>query len=372
MLDRVYVDNFRSLVNFECRFKPLQLLLGPNGGGKSTVFDALALVRDFSVLGLQPDPALAGFSRTRWQAVPEQVFEIDASGNGGAYTFRLVVDSWGMPERARVVKEEVFFDGKPIFKFSNGEVHLFNDRHEDKVQYPFDWHRSALATVTERPENTKLSWFKRWLGRFLFLSPDPHQMGVVAQGEASAPTKNLSNLAAWYRHLRLENDDHELAEDLRQAIPGFLSMDLKDAGMGNRFLMVNFRVIDEPSGANRTYSHTFAELSDGQRALIGLYVALHFAFKPDTTLFFDEPDNFIALREIQPWLDRVVERVEDDESNTQVLIASHHPELLNRLALAGGIVLSRPEGRHTRRQDFGDTAETGLSPAELIARGWDQ
>jgi len=292
-------------------------------------------------------------------------------GNGGLYTFRLVVDSFGNPARPRIVQEEVLFAGKPIFRFHHGEVHLFNDGHEDKVKYPFDWHRSALATVTDRPENTKLSWFKRWLGTLWFISPDPRQMGSLAESEAQAPARDLSNFAAWYRHLRLENDDHKLLADLQQAIPGFQSMDLKDAGMGNRILMLSFSVDGDSGQSKQSFSQLFHELSDGQRVLIGLYTVLHFAFRSGATLFLDEPDNFIALSEIQPWLDDVLDKLED-ETDLQVFLVSHHPELLNRLAVEGGIVLDRPGGRHTRARRFTDTAQTGLLPAELAVRGWDR
>src|ERR1017187_7533212 len=102
MLDRLFVDNYRCLVNFECRFGAKQLILGPNGSGKTTLFDVLALLRDFCVGGLQFEYAFAGPTRTRWQQVSEQTFELDVSGNDGAYTFRLVIDAWGNPVRPRV------------------------------------------------------------------------------------------------------------------------------------------------------------------------------------------------------------------------------------------------------------------------------
>jgi predicted ATPase len=368
MIERLYVDNFRCLVNFECRFTSKQLILGSNGSGKTTLFDVLAMLRDFCAFGMQVDAMLVGFTRTRWQDVPTQTFEIDVSGNGGLYTFRLVVDAWGNPARPRVLTEEVLYSGKPIFRFAGGEVQLFNDRHEAKVKYPFDWHRSALATITERPENTKLSWFKRWFRGLWFVSPDPHQMNALAEKEETGPRRNLSNFANWYRHLRQESidSDRELQEDLREVIPGFQNMDLKEAGMGNRFLTLSF------AGAQKYEDppwYVFNELSDGQRVLVGLYTILHFGAKQGVSLFLDEPDNFIALAEIQPWLDKLMDQV--DDSNAQVLIVSHHPELLNRLAFDEGLLLDRPEGRHTRARLFKDSAETGLSPAELVARGWE-
>ncbi len=371
MLNRVYVDNFRCMVNFECHLGAQQLILGPNGAGKSTLFDVLALLRDFCVRGDPPDERFVGRSRTRWQDVREQTFELDVSGNGGSYSMRLVMDSWGNPERPRVVKEEVKFSSKPVFRFEKGEVHLFNDRFEDKVQYPFDWHRSALATITERNDNTKLSWFKQWLGGLLLVSPDPRRMSGVAAQEVRSPDQYLANFADWYRHLRQETEDFDYIKDLGEAIEGFVTMRLEDAGERRREIKVRLAASENGKSAKQDTEYLLGELSEGQRVLIGLYAVLHFALTPGAILCFDEPDNFIALRELQPWLTKVLDRTEDDESVAQVFIASHHPELLNRMAFKEGLLLDRPGGRHTRARRFDDPSQTGLSAAELIVRGWE-
>ena len=39
MIKRLYIDNFKSLVNFELQLQDLTLLLGPNGVGKTSVLD---------------------------------------------------------------------------------------------------------------------------------------------------------------------------------------------------------------------------------------------------------------------------------------------------------------------------------------------
>lgn len=376
MLTRIYIDNYRCLVNFACEFGARQLILGGNGAGKSTLFDVLALLRDFCVRGEtpgreRPGAAFVGDSRTGWQGVAEQTFEIEVTGNGGAYQLRLIIDSWGNPERARVVKEEVTFSGRPVFRFEKGEVHLFNDQHQDKVQYPFDWHRSALATIAERKDNTKLSWFKRWLGGLLIVSPDPRRMSGVAAQEVKSPDQYLSNFADWYRHLRQETEDYDFIKDLSEVIDGLITMRLEDAGERRRELKIRIASSEGDRGRRQPPEYLLGELSDGQRVLIGLYAVLHFALTPGATLCFDEPDNFIALKEIQPWLTKVMDRTEDDEFAAQVLIASHHPELLNRMAFKEGILLERVGGRQTQPKAFSDPSETGLPAAELVARGWE-
>jgi hypothetical protein len=165
----------------------------------------------------------------------------------------------------------VIYSGSPIFRFESGEVHLFNDRSEDKVKYPFDWHRSALATVTERKDNTKLSWFKRWLGSVLVVSPDPRRMSGIAAQEVRSPDQYLANFADWYRHLRQETDDFEYINDLREVISGFVAMRLEDAGERRR--EIKLKMADSANGTGETEDpeYLLGELSEGQRVLIGLY-----------------------------------------------------------------------------------------------------
>ncbi len=374
MLQRLYIDNFRSLVNFECKFDSVQLLMGPNGAGKSTIFDVLSFVRDFSINGIgQIEDYFGGRSRTLWQSVDVQTFELDISGNSGVYRFRLEVDGWGHPERPRIVSESVTFDGQPIFRFELGEVHLYNDRFEDKVQYPFDWHRSALATTAERRENTRLTWVKNWLAGLRVLRPDPRRMVGVATTEAKFPEPDFNNFAEWYTHLRLERTEQEfieLLESLQQVIEGLESIRLESL-LDNRRIKLRMKSPASLPFGVKPPEHMLQELSDGQRVLIALYASIQFLLTHDRTLCFDEPDNFIALREIQPWLDRLLEKVDDAGGGCQVFIISHHPELLNRLAIRDGLLLSRPNGLQTRISAFEDSQSTGLSPAELVARGWE-
>jgi len=122
-----------------------------------------------------------------------------------------------------------------------------------------------------------------------------------------------------------------------------------------------------PNG--KTVDLPFSDLSEGQRTLIALYVLLHCAVGEDRTLLIDEPDNFIALAEIQPWLMKLLDRV--DERNAQVILVSHHPELLDQLADQGGVLLDRPDGRETRVLPFEPPEDSGLKASEIIARGWE-
>ena len=104
--------------------------------------------------------------------------------------------------------------------------------------------------------------------------------------------------------------------------------------------------------------------------MIALYALLHSAVSSERTICIDEPENFIALAEIQPWLLELNDRVKDHGG--QAILVSHHPELINILAPEHAAIFSREHGGPVQVAPFRAEAMGKLSPAELIARGWER
>jgi predicted ATPase len=365
MLKRVYIDNFRTFVNFELALGQQQLILGLNGSGKSTLLEVLRAIKKLVNGYEHPELLFPPNSRTRWQTLPQQTFELDVD-LGEIYKFRLELDSWGSPERTRIRRELVTCGGRTVFEFAQGEVHLFNDRFEHKVTYPFDWFRSALATVQERLENRKLMRFKDWIGTLHCLQLNPHAMLQQLAGEDPEPTFNMSNFASWYRHMYQERQDSafKLREQLRQIIPGFVELNIPSYGTSVRALEMR---LSDSSSPPTTIGILFDELSDGQRILICLYALLNFVVEDHACLFLDEPENYIALPEIQPWLMELRDHIED--RGGQVILISHHPEIIDYLAPELGLVFERVGVGPVRVRPY--KSDESLSPSEQIARGWE-
>ncbi|SPF48447.1 RecF/RecN/SMC N-terminal domain protein [Candidatus Sulfopaludibacter sp. SbA4] len=367
MLTRLYIDNFRCFVNFEYRPGSQELILGRNGSGKSSLLDALMLLRQIVVKGDALDNYVILSQRTRWLSQREITFELGADLGWGNYAYRLVVEPSEEPRWARVASETLQYQGKPIFEFANGEVRLYNEQFEPDVTYPLDSSRSALATSMLRGDNRALDRFKIWVRSLLCFRINPFAMGANADREAFYPDVDLSNFPAWYRHL-VQVEPKRLAalfKDLRESIEGFDSLRLRPAGENVGLLVAEFSRSDGKSS-----EFYFNELSDGQRCLIGLYVILHFVLAKGGTVILDEPDNFISLREIQPWLMTVADIIE--ESHGQVLLISHHPEIINQWAPSNGVQFVRDEAGSIHVEKFRGDPESGLLPAELVARGWDR
>ncbi len=85
MLKRLYANNYRCLVNFELNFDELSLLVGPNGGGKSTLFDLLYKIRHLIVDNAKVSEVFPPEDITAWGNKSEQSFELDVQGRDGLF-----------------------------------------------------------------------------------------------------------------------------------------------------------------------------------------------------------------------------------------------------------------------------------------------
>lgn len=357
MLKRIYVDNFRSLVNFELNLEKVNLFMGGNGSGKSSVFDVLERVRRLVVHGENGSDVLQDETLTRWQSRLAQTIEVEVEIDSRLYTYRL--EFLHDPILPMVQSEVLSRDHHEVFSRARESVTLHRGTPSTAI---VDVDRSAVALLGKHI--WEVGQFSKWFARLRIAALRPSSMSAWSETESRTPKPDFSDFASWYRYLtQSRGPEMEEARDaLRGVMPGFYGLRLQDSGRSEagRKLVTEWR---QPDGKKITY--TFDELSDGQRALIALYTLLYAGGDEPTTIAVDEPDNFVALSEIQPWLGALSER-----PSLQALLISHHPEILNMHALDAGIVFRRDNGGPTRVERFtADPGET-LTPAELIARGW--
>jgi predicted ATPase len=200
---------------------------------------------------------------------------------------------------------------------------------------------------------------------------DPDRMANECETEDVGPRRNMSNFAAWYRHLTLDQPTQvfELTEVLKNGVlDGFHSLRMKSVGEKSRVLLADFGIQVSDNTPEKTTEFRFRELSDGQCMLIALYALVTCAVDEENTLCIDHPETYLALPEIQPWLLRLADAT--DQGRCQAIIATHHPELINLLAASSGYWLERQSGGPTRLKKIGGEDSSGLPVSELIARGW--
>jgi len=362
MLTRVYIDNFRSLQNFEFIPEKRQLLLGVNGSGKSSLLEAIRRLKSF-VNG--DSNVFTQSTRTRWVESSTQIFELEARLDGKRFDYRLELGYEEVSQELRVILERLTVNGDRVFELAEGQIRFFPNT-SGSVAVTLQINRSALPLSVL--SNEEVRRFVEWLSDHVHcfdIDPYKGQMDETADSEEREPDFELNNLAGWYRSLvtMYPDENVKFLISLRQCMDGFLTLKFSPQEDGARRLRVEFT-----SPTQKRVSYAISELSEGQRCLIALYMILHFPIERGDTVFVDEPDNFIALREIQPWLLSAEEAIE--EHGGQLILVSHHPETLNHWARSYGLRFFREQNGQVRTTKF-QPDEIDLQPSELIARGWE-
>lgn len=370
MITRLYVDNFRCMVDFEYRPGSLQLLFGENGSGKSTVFEVLWTLRDFICRGREAGSAFPSTTLPAWGATGPQVFEIDLQSSYGVYRYRLEIGPGGALIGPIVRQEVLRFEDKELFIFDGTNARVFTDGNPVGLPFIQSQTRSGVGLMLDRPDMSHLSWFRRRMSQILLFHIDPIGMKDVSDAEEQGPDHTMANFPSWYRSLMQEFPERIglLHESLDEVIDGFSWLKLVPIGEGSRILTIGFKRMVEESWESE-FSLPFSSLSHGHKCLIALFSLLHFGTGPNTTVCIDEPDNFVALRELQPWLTAMCDRVE--ETKGQCLLISHHPEFIDLLAVRQGVRFEKaPSGIVTAAPVEWSDGDV-IRPSEIVARGWE-
>ncbi len=367
MIKEIYIDNFKCLSNFRIQPKEFQLWLGDNGSGKTSVFDALRNLR-LLLQGKHLEDVFKASSRTAWDQRTRQTIGVSMVLDEETYEYQLSIEYADELRKARIAREELKWKGSLFYLFDGTDAHLYRvnrytQQPEEGTSFTADWSRSIIPTIAERQDNQPLLRFREAVFGWLLINPIPHVVKQEAETETRILEEHAENFAEWYRYVLQEEPGigYKAKERLKNVLPGFDQVKMREAGDVRRLTAV-FRI----SGKDREFD--FSALSDGQRQLIMLYTFLA-ALNSGvfSTLFIDEPDNFVSLREIQPWISNLQDICEED--GKQAIIISHHPEIINKMARGEELWFSRPEGAQVITKPLPPVAD--LTPAEIVARGWE-
>jgi energy-coupling factor transporter ATP-binding protein EcfA2 len=372
MITRLYANNYRCLVAFEATFDSFGVLCGPNGAGKSSVFDALRLLRNLGtgegVLGGTGESDVPQLEFTCWAESAGtqstiQEFELGFGVDGHTFEYILHLEQKASFERPRIIHEKSLCDGQVLFTRDLEGVE-FLKADGSQASFPLDWRQSALAAIQPRGTHiARLTLLQDEIARLLILRPNPRNMERESRAEAKHPDLSLTNLTSWYRSLAQEQEWTDALRDaLREVWPDFRSFKLVDAGLNTKALQLRF-----DAGDGRPALLFFDQLSDGERALIGLYmVRAALETGAARSVWIDEPDNFVGLPELQPWVLAMRELLDQEH---QLVLISHHPEILSSAGESSGRYLWRDH--HTSPTRIGPLqVPEGLTAGEALARGW--
>jgi len=358
VLNRIAIDNYKCFVNFELKLDRLQLFMGANGTGKSTVGQLLLALRDMAVNKTNVEQHFRG-SRNRWLKTSTQLAELEVTLKGQVYSYRISIEH--REASVRVGSEYLATNGKEVFSNREGDLEaqplldIVGPKH-----LTYGTNTSAVSVLSGSSE--KVQVFFEWLKNLRY-----HQIFPTVTLDQNQSERRLnpdsSNAISWLRWLlQTQPGDYiELRDRLRDCFDGFLDLANREFPEGERLAV-------EMEFAGKSAAVPFAELSDGQRVLILLHAILVFARRSPGLLILDEPENFVGLREIEPWISLLEEAAE--EGPAQIVVLSHHPEYLNRL-MDKAILFKRQSNGWPKAERLNREALPSLPLAELVARGWE-
>lgn len=367
MITRLYANNFRCLVAFEAKLDSFGVLCGPNGAGKSSVFDALRMLRNLGsgdgLLGGMGEQDVPKLELTTWVDSTIQEFELSLNEDRHSLDYIIHIEQKAEFEKPRIIEEKALCDGQVLFSRDLEGV-VFQKADGSHAGFPLDWRQAALAAIQPRGANlTNLSLLQKAIAKLLILRPNPRSTERESKAEAKHPDLSMTNVISWYRSLYQEQEWSDALRDaIREVWPDFRSFKLVDTGLNTKALQLRF----ENNGSKPVHLF-FDQLSDGERALIGLYmVRAALETGAAQTVLIDEPDNFVGLPELQPWVLSMRELLDD---NHQLIMISHHPEVISNSGEENGFYLWRDN--HTSPTRIGPLkVPQGMNAAEAIARGW--
>jgi predicted ATPase len=329
MIQRLYVNNFRCLENFELRLSemPTALVIGKNGVGKSTL---AAVLRILQSIGRETNRTgqlfkAKDFFQNRTD-LPMR-FQLEVLLKNELFVYVLALELPDNFREVRVQEEKLEINGKVVFSRSLAQVTLPRGRDPQETRFSVDWHFIALSLIQDTSGTNKLLDFKTWLANMVILAPIPSLMSGDATEPTLLPTASGSNFADWMSGLfRLHPASYSTVQNhARQLMPDFLQLKYEEVGRDATRMQVVF------STKSAKLTLEFEDLSSGEKCffLYATLVAANDAYGP-LFCFWDEPDNFLSMSEVGHFV--LALRKEFESHGGQIVMTSHNSEAIRKFS----------------------------------------
>lgn len=400
MLKRIHVRNYKSLVDVNLELKPLSVFFGPNSAGKSNFLDALQLLSrigtkstlkeafespyrgtplesfnfaDFGIKGLLGRDTAAfsievdvELSPAVIDTVNRQIKEMKRRGKSptesepvepvaekSSYVsrrhLRYRVDIEILPQSGilRVTNEylaaltaegEPRTSPRPFIEKIGDRIHLRMEGQAHPTYYESHVDHTILSRPLYPPHYPHITAMRQELASWFFFYFEPRE-----RMRASNPVKEVrhvglmgENLAAFLNTLKaLDPEQFKSVERaLRLFIPSVTGIQVQVNDLGEVELLLLEGGIAIPARV----------LSEGTLRLLGL-LALEGAKEPPSLIGFEEPENGIHPRRIKAVAELLKTRAQT--GNTQLVVTTHSPILLDQLPDSSLLVCQRDRGKTT-------------------------
>lgn len=351
-IESIKVENYRALRKIELKdLTPLTVLLGPNGSGKSTIFDVFNFLSECFQFGLRHawDRRGRGKELKSRGASGPILFELkyQEQPDTPIITYHLAIDEG--TKGPEVVEEWLQWrrgaKGKPFrfLEFNRGKGRAASGETPDEDdERPETNLRSSdliavntLGQLSEHPRIAALREFiTDWYVSYLAIDQTRNQPEAGPQERLSKGGENLPNVIQYLKEQHPDRLEGIFAK-LRQRIPRLERVEADPMPDGRLLLQIKDAPFDQPVLSK------FA--SDGTMKMLAYLTVLHDP-EPPHFIGIEEPENFLHPR----LLPELAEECRSAAQNSQLLITSHSPFLLNAMRAEEVRILYRDEQGFTQ------------------------
>lgn len=359
MITRVRVKNYKGLANADIRFDRLNVLVGANGSGKSSLVDGLRFIRD--ALGRSLDSAILdrhGMSAIRTWSAKGRAFDVSIAIEVAAPTwqgqYELVVGSetgggYRIKQehiQCRVTRET---DApQPVhrevtIRIDEGAFVEYPEELRNFVGHGLSNDATTLKFPLIRVIHPALSDLYAFLSTMSFYTIYPDALREPQKPSNPHPLEEQGrNLASVLRHLK--NTDTEalqnITEALAQVVPGVREYSV--AQVGGYLVTRLHHDHHDPTSDRNGPAFELAQESDGTLRMLGILTALYQSpARPVITI--EEPELAIHPGALGVLCDVINEA----SLRSQIMLTTHNPDLLDRLPDAQFLVVERKDGIST-------------------------
>jgi predicted ATPase len=377
-LNSIYLKGYRPFKDFQAKFGSVEVMVGANGSGKSSLFEFLKFLRDSLKDDIPPEIVTGSIGQQVFHlGQPERFWWSLEMDFGQAMPLRYQGEVMGPVGNSHISFERVVTvpkDGRDngyLFMNVNERKGIIQDPESKKLKEQDlelkKPNQLALSTVTN-PLMVTLYNLKEYIEGWRFYSSFKIKNEKIRQAvpteQEPVLNEDAGNLSAVLFYLYSEHPDSfdELQRTIKMVVPGFKRLSVKAKGAPGH-VMGFWR----EEGFENDLS--LADLSDGiLRLICWLVLCVH--PNPPSLICIDEPDQGVHPRTL-PILASMFDKASE---RTQLFLATHSSYFLMQFEL-GQIAVMRKESGEAKFFKPNDSAfikssleEFGNEELELLHR----